>query len=160
MTEQGQPRTDWDERPIEPLQDPRDAPAISHAEELRQRWRSMMGSDGFGKHSLWVMWFDDIGRQLPLVMPIDDIESGFPSDWMENFVMIVNTAVEFGAASVAFALSRPGPAAIGADDRELAGQLIRGTNRARQSGELVLEVWPLHLATANSVRAISADDLV
>lgn len=150
----------WDEGPIPPLQDPRDAPPITHAEDLRQRWRSAMGSGGFGKHSLWVMWFDEAGRQLPIVMPIDDVDRGFPPDWMVSFVMIVNEPVEFGAASVAFALSRPGPAGISAADRALAGQLIAETSRARESGELRLDVWPLHLATANSVRAIGVDDLV
>lgn len=145
--------------PILPLLDPREAPPVRAAEELRQRWRSTMGEGGFGKTSLWILWFDGEGRQLPVVMPIDDLEPAFDRPWLDNLIWIVDRTAEMGASSVALALSRPGPGSITAQDRLRANQLIAACAAARQTGALRLTVWPIHLATTNSVRTFSVDDL-
>lgn len=145
--------------PIPPLQDPREAPLVRTTEMLRRRWRSMMGAEGFGRTSLWVMWFDSGGRQLPVVMPIDNLQPQFDQPWLDNLIWIVDQTVELGAASVALALSRPGSDSITDQDRLWANQLIAACSAAGHSGALRLTTWPLHLATVNSVRALSVDDL-
>ncbi|SDT30861.1 hypothetical protein [Microlunatus soli] len=145
--------------PILPLQDPRVAPPVRTTEALRQRWRSMMGAGGFGGSTLWMMWFDAHGRQLPAVMPIGNLRPSFDQSWLDNLIWIIDRTAEMGAASVALALSRPGTGSVTDQDRRWANPLIAACSSARSSGALRLTVWPIHLATTNSVRTLSVDDL-
>jgi hypothetical protein len=41
--------------------------------DLLVRWRQLMGPWAFGRRSPWPLWFDADGRQLPIVVPVDDV---------------------------------------------------------------------------------------
>lgn len=160
MTHTTEP-ADWpDEDPIEPITTIDEAPHVRTAEDVRRRWRSLMGAGGFGRTSLWIIWFDDHGHQLPVVVPIDDLPEDLGTDGVDNLIMIIGDPAELGAASVALLLSRPGPGSVSEADRRRANAILAGVQRARQRGTFDLSVWPLHLATADSVRQLSADDLL
>lgn len=148
-----------DDDPILPLQPPDQAPPVRTDEDLRRRWRSMMGADGFGRTSLWVVWYDADGRQLPVVMPIDDLPEVLDAVLLDNLIMVLAGPVEFGAASVALALSRPGSATVTTADRNRANAILAAVDRARRRDEFGLKLWPIQLATANSVRTLTVDDL-
>lgn len=119
-----------------------------------------MGPDGFGTDSLWLMWLDETGHQLPILMPIDDVDADFASDWLDSLITIMDDPYDLGADGVAVALSRPGPATVSDQDRRRARQLLAATRAARRSGALRPTMWPLQLATRNSVRTFGADDLL
>lgn len=148
-----------DDDPIPPLQSAADAPPVRTDEEVRLRWRSMMGDGGFGRTSLWIVWYDAEGRQLPVVVPIDDLPQALEPDGVDSLSMIIADPASFGAASVALLLSRPGPGSVTQTDRDRANAILAGIHRARQRGAFGLKVWPIHLATTNSVRRLSVDDL-
>lgn len=150
---------DWPDDPILPLTKPEQAPPVRTDEDVRRRWRSLMGEGGFGRTSLWVVWYDAGGRQLPVVMPIDDLPEVLDPSMLENLIMILADPAELGAASVALALSRPGPGMVTAVDRNRANAILAAVERARQRGRFGLKLWPIQLATANSVRTLTVDDL-
>lgn len=151
---------DWpDDDPILPLQRPDDAPPVRTDEDVRRRWRSLMGEGGFGRTTLWVVWYDADGRQLPVVMPIDDLPESLDSTLLDNLIMILADPVNVGAASVALALSRPGAATVTVADRHRANAILAAADRARCRGSFGLKLWPIQLATANSVRTLTVDDL-
>lgn len=151
---------DWpDNDPILPLRRPDEAPPVRTDEDVRRRWRSLMGDGGFGRTSLWVVWYDADGRQLPVVMPIDDLPEMLDAALLDNLIMILADPVNVGAASVALALSRPGPGIVTTADRDRANAILAAAERARRRGEFSLKLWPIQLATANSVRTLTADDL-
>lgn len=162
MTRSSEQAAYWpdDDDPIEPITTIEEAPHVTTVEDLRRRWRSLMGDGGFGRTSLWIIWFDDRGRQLPVVVPIDDLPEELEPDGVDNLVMIIGEPAELGAASVALLLSRPGPGSVIREDRHRANALLAGVHRAQQRGALDLTVWPLHLATTDSVRQLPADDLL
>ena len=149
-----------DDDPIPPLPSVEDAPPVHTTEDVRRRWRSLMGEDGFGRTSLWIVWYAADGRQLPVVVPIDDLPADLGPDGVDNLIMIIADPAAFGAASVALLLSRPGPGSVTAVDRDRANALLAGIERARRCDGFDLKVWPIHLATTNSVRELSVDDLV
>lgn len=120
----------------------------------------MMGDGGFGRTTLWIVWYAADGRQLPVVVPIDDPPEILEPDGVDNLIMVMADPASFGAASVALLLSRPGPDSVTQVDRDRANALLAGIDRARRRNGIALKVWPIHLATANSVRQLSVDDLV
>ncbi|QDP97377.1 hypothetical protein FOE78_16905 [Microlunatus elymi] len=136
------------------------APPVHDSEELRQRWRSLLGSGGFGLHSLWAIWFDRDGRQLPAVLPIDDLPDRLDPDMLRSVIWMVNGVRDQGACSVALLLSRPGPSRVTELDKARATAILTTIGDLRATGEFELALWPMHLATADSVRTLSADDLV
>lgn len=150
---------EWAEDPIPPLQRPDEAPPVRTDEDVRRRWRSMMGEDGFGRTTLWVVWYDADGRQLPVVMPIDDLPEVLDAALLDNLVMILADPADLGAASVALALSRPGPGTVTTADRDRANAILAAVDRARRRNEFGPKLWPIQLATANSVRTLTVDDL-
>jgi hypothetical protein len=149
-----------DDDPIPPLTSVEDASPVHTDEDVRRRWRSMMGEEGFGRTTLWIVWYAADGRQLPVVVPIDDPPEVLEPEGVDNLVMIMADPASFGATSVALLLSRPGPGSVTPVDRDRANALLSGLDRARRSNRFPLKVWPIHLATTNSVRQLSVDDLV
>lgn len=148
-----------DDDPILPLPRPEEAPPVRTDEDVRRRWRSLLGDGGFGRTSLWIVWYDAAGRQLPVVVPIDDLPARPDPTMLDNLIMILADPGSLGAASVALALSRPGPATVTAGDRDWANAIIAGADRARRRKAFGLKLWPIQLATANSVRTLAVDDL-
>jgi len=155
------PEDDWpDDDPVPPLPSVEAAPLVHTDEDVRRRWRSMMGDGGFGRTTLWIIWYAADGRQLPVVVPIDDLPEALEPQGVDNLVMIIADPAHFGATSVALLLSRPGPGSVTQVDRDRANALLSGLDRARRDNGFQLKVWPIHLATTNSVRRLSVDDLV
>lgn len=143
------------EDPIIPLTRPERMPPVLTTEDLRQRWRSLLGPEGFGPTSVYLIWFDARGRQLPCVVPIDDLEDDLEPAHVQNLMMIADTvAHDAGATSLALALTRPGPATVSPVDRSRARALLAGGQ------SLAIKLWPLHLATENQVRQLGGDDLL
>ncbi|HEY9289950.1 MAG TPA: hypothetical protein VIP98_01605 [Microlunatus sp.] len=135
------------------------ADPVRTGEELRQRWRSLMGGGGFGRDSLWAIWFDRDGRQLPAVMPIDDLPERLDPELLRNLAWVLNSVAEQGACSVALLLSRPGSSMINDADRARANAILLSIGDLRERAEFDLALWPMHLATPSSVRTLTPDDL-
>jgi hypothetical protein len=137
-----------------PPMDPH-APVITD-EDLLQRWRDLMGPGGFGGRSLWLAWFADDGRQLPLVVPVEDVPARPEPLLVRNLVQLVHSTVAdlSPAAWAAAALSRPGPRQPCEDDRAWGRALRRTAAEAR------VPLRPLHLATPGHVAVLRPDDLV
>jgi hypothetical protein len=154
------PRRRPDPDPVPPLQRPEEAPPVRNDEDVRRRWRSLLGDGGFQRTTLWIVWYDADGRQLPVVVPIDDLPQALEPAALQNLMIILAEPGSMGAASVALALSRPGPGSVTATDRQRANAILAAVDRARRQKAFDLRVWPIHLATANSVRVLSVDDLV
>jgi hypothetical protein len=149
--------TDLD--PIEPLGDINTAPPVHSNEQLRRRWRSLLGPESFGRDTLWVVWFDADGFQSPVIVPIDDIPARLDHETLDGLITVLDRPADLGAASVALALSRPGPATVSDVDRHRAVMLQTTVHRTRADGRLRLNFWPIHLATHNCVRTLGPDDL-
>jgi hypothetical protein len=145
--------------PIPPLPRPEHAPRVRTDEDVRRRWRSLMGECGFGCSSLWIVWYTADGRQLPLVMPIDDLPPVLETATLQNLIRILAAPASMGAASVALAFSRPGPATLTAIDRGRANAVLAAVHQSRLDKEFDLRLWPIMFATADSVRTLTADDL-
>ena len=125
----------------------------SHA-ELAGVWETMMGRDGFGFASVWLMFLDAENRVLPVVVPIDGIPAEPDPAFVRGLARIVAGLIESGdTASVAVLLSRPGPVAMTDADRRWARAL-----RSALGDEVA--IWPVHLATRGQVRVFAPDDLV
>lgn len=122
--------------------------------ELTQVWRELMGPEGFDKRSIWHIFFEDDGRMLPLVIPIDDIPAEPDEVVLRNLATIMSEGMSRASAtSLAVLLSRPGSGAMSAADRRWAREL-------RATYGPTLCPWPVHLATCNQVRVFAPDDLV
>lgn len=132
-----------------------DAPVITD-EDLLQRWRDLMGPGGFGQRSLWLAWFADDGRQLPLIVPVEGVPARPEPEMVRNIVQLVHSTIDdlSPAAWAAMALSRPGPPSTSDDDRAW-GRALQQT--AAASG---VPLRPLHLATPGRVEVLRPDDLV
>jgi hypothetical protein len=142
---------------VPPLTAPEDAPPVRSDADLLVRWRQLMGPWGFGRRSLWVLWFDPDGAQIPLVVPIDDIAEVPDERFLDNLMFIVDQVTRAddaeGPVTVAMALSRPGSARLTDSDRCWARALRDHADRA------AVHLWPLHLATRGVVRPLTLDDV-
>lgn len=122
--------------------------------DLHALWRRLMGSGGFSRRSLWMIFLDAGGRTEPLVIPIDDLpdepHQGFLDGLRQVVAGLIGDAV---TASVPMLLSRPGDGFMTDQDRRWARAL-----RASLGPELGRS--PLHLATRDQVRVFAPDDLV
>jgi hypothetical protein len=132
-----------------------DAPVITD-EDLLQRWRDLMGPGGFDGRSLWLAWFAEDGRQLPLLVPVEGVPAHPEPEMVRGLVQLVRTTVAdlSPAAWAAAALSRPGPRQPCEDDRAW-GRALRET-----AAEAGVRLRPLHLATPGHVAVLRPDDLV
>ena len=141
--------------PIVPLTKPENMPPVLSNEDLRQRWRSLMGDGGFGRTSLYLIWFEPSGRQMPLVMPIDDLDESFDQAGARQLMWVAENAVkDVPDLSLAMAFTRPGSSMITERDR-LWGRALQEAIAATP-----IKVWPLHLCTENVVRPLTGDDLI
>ena len=116
-------------------------------------WRGLMGPGGFGRSTIWLVFFDAEFRTQSVIVPIEGVPAEPDPVSVRNLVSVVRDLVD-GAdvASVAMLLSRPGPRSMTDADRHWARAL-----RA-ELGELA--VWPMHLATRDSVQIFAPDDLI
>ncbi len=133
---------------------PLDAP-VRTAAELELRWDDLLGPYGYDFESIWVTWFDDHDLQVPHLMPVDEIPPELDPVLVGNLFQVAMTVVDDGrATSIALALTRPGTEAVTETDRARARTLLE----AGRSQNVPLR--PLHLATDDGVRPLTADDLL
>jgi hypothetical protein len=121
--------------------------------ELSELWRDLMGADGFDFRSLWVIFLATSGELCPTVMPIDDLPDEPDETFLRNLADIARGIQADGLGSVAFLLSRPGPAEMLESDRRWARELARALGDE-------LRTWPVHLATHGRVQVFAPDDLI
>lgn len=130
---------------------------VTTCAELSERWAFVLGGGGFAGRGVWLLWFDGDGRQLPLVVPVDDVPDEIDPRLATNTTWIAGQVAADTAgdgASVAIALSRPGPPVVNGADRAWANGL-RGAADAQG-----LRMWDLHLATPGHVRPLPQDEYV
>lgn len=113
-----------------------------------------MGSGGFGRRSLWLIFLDDDGRQSDLIVPIDDIPM-LPDarDVAAITDLVARIRDEIGVAEVPMLISRPGPSEITEGDRRWAIALTEALRDQHPQ-------WPIHLATRDRLQVFAADDLL
>ncbi|MDK3258503.1 hypothetical protein [Blastococcus capsensis] len=123
---------------------PTDAPVRSTA-DLTDRWLAVLGTPEFAGRSLWLTWFGTDGRQLPVVIPVDDLPP-LPDQVLLVGLRDVHATVLGdqlgGEGHLALALCRPGGPEITADDEAWAEALRSVLDEAS---------WSLHLAAAGNV---------
>ena len=122
---------------------------IRSADELTTRWTVLLDPPVFGARSLWLMWIDDDGLMLPLVIPVDGIPSVPDRDVLGGLLDLHDAvAAEHldGDGHLAMALCRPGRPEIIEDDDEWAEALHDRLDDGQIDG-----TWSLHLAAGGSV---------
>lgn len=142
--------------PIHSLTRPGDAPLVRSTEDLRQRWRSIFGTGGFIR-SLWLMGLTADGRQLPVIIPIDNLPRRL---WPPGLIQIgeLLSLMVSDDATVAMALTCPWAPGhrdgFSRDDRRLAADIQSGVESARAQGAWPWRTWPLHMARDGVVEAV------
>lgn len=142
--------------PVPPLTRPGDAPPVHSGTDLWVRWRQLMGPWAFDHRSLWVLWFDGDGFQLPMIVPIDDLPEAPDEQTVAHVMSLVTHVIRADGGpgtTVAMTLSRPGSPRVTDSDRAWAGSVRRQADRAG------IALWPVHLATADAVRPLTLDDV-
>ncbi|WP_346619294.1 hypothetical protein [Blastococcus montanus] len=118
---------------------------VRSATDLTDRWLAVLDPPEFGARSLWLTWFGADGRQLPIVVPVDDLPQR-PDPALLAGLREVHAGVLHdqlgGSGHLALALCRPGEPAVTADDVAWADAL-----RPVLDGDS----WSLHLAAGGSV---------
>ncbi|MGY2065575.1 hypothetical protein [Blastococcus sp. SYSU DS0619] len=130
-----------------------DAPVRS-ADDLTARWHAVLGSAGSGGRSLWLTWFAPDGRQLPVVVPVEDLPLAPDPALLVGLREVHGSVLGDqlgGAGHLALALCRPGGPEITADDDDWAEAL-----RSVLDDERVPGSWSLHLAAGGSVLPLVA----
>jgi hypothetical protein len=119
---------------------------------LREHWRQLMGSDGFGRRSLWLIFIGDDGEMVRTVVPIDDIPFEPDVSGLAEIAASIADACA-GETTVAVLLARPGPGTMSDQDRRWA-RAIRSAVPHR------LSPWPVHLATRGRIQVFTPHDLL
>jgi len=130
-----------------------DAPPVTCVSELTDRWRTILEGEFFDQRSVWLIWFDETGRQLPVIVPIDGLPDELDEQFLSGLRSICGVTKDSGARTIAMALSRRGTSQITIVDRQQTRALLV---MARAVG---LAPWPVHLVTAESIREITSSDL-
>ncbi|MGY1722689.1 hypothetical protein [Blastococcus sp. SYSU DS0533] len=128
-----------------PLADAR----VRSTAELTDRWRSVLHPATFPARSLWLTWFDAGGRQLPVVVPVEDLPALPEPALLVGLREVHGSVVDDqlgGAGHLALALCRPGEPVVTAEDEAWAEQL-----RSVLDDDLVAGTWSLHVAAAGAV---------
>jgi hypothetical protein len=121
--------------------------------ELAAVWQRIMGTGGFARSTLWLIFVDADDCLQRVVMPIDDLPPEPDEQFVGNLVHILTQLHEAGDfASAAMLLSRPGAGEMTGADRRWA--------RALRDALAPVSPWPLHLATRNRVQVFAPDDLI
>ena len=125
-----------------------DAP-IRSAADLTDRWRTLLDPPEFTARSLWLTWLGADGRQLPVVVPVEDVPQR-PDPALLVGLREVHGGVlhdQLGATGhLALALCRPGDPAITEDDDAWADALRSVLDDEQTGGS-----WSLHVAAGGSV---------
>lgn len=133
---------------IETAHDP-----IVGADDMRQRWRALMGPLGFGSARLWFAFVGPDRRLLKVLNWLPLPPTPEPVE-VDPLLFTLGEAIEaLEAESVAFLISRPGRDGVSDDDLAWARQLIAAARRHD------VPVQPVHRANdANLVALTIAED--
>jgi hypothetical protein len=112
--------------------------------DLEGMWQLIMGRQGPGARSLWIVLLDEAGRPRPVIVPIDDIPVA-PGSVSRELADVLSGLRDVG--DPVLLLSRPGPPGMTEADRRWG----------RALGPLTR--WPVHLYTQAGVRILAPDDL-
>jgi hypothetical protein len=140
-----------------PLCRPEDMPHVRTQADLHRHFRALMGELGFSRTSLWLAFFDEDGRSLPLLQEIDDLPELPTPDDLASLMHLCDYVLGMAGVpdgSVGFLLTRPGGPGVSATDRAWAAGLTRAAR------ECEVRTFPVHLANDTELRAFTPDDAV
>src|SRR3954469_19854164 len=127
------------------------AAPIRSAAELADHWTALLDPPIFGSRSIWLMWLQDDGRPLELIIPMEDLPR-LPDHPMLFGLLSLHEAVSDthldGGGHLAMALCRPGRPEITEDDDAWVDALSEVLDD-RIDGS-----WSLHLAAGGRVTAL------
>ena len=121
---------------------------VRSADELTQRWATLLAPPVFGLRSLWVTWLDTGGLMNPVVVPIDGLPMTPNDALLDGLLHLHDTVVESSDCAdghLAMALCRPGTPLITAGDDDWT-EALREHLDARTDG-----TWSLHLAAGGTI---------
>jgi hypothetical protein len=141
---------------IPPLLPPDLMPPILTPHDMYRHWRALMGQLGFSRQLLWFGLVDGDGRMAPQLNQVDGLPRRPNGVRLDNLMRICCDLLDVvdESGSIAFLLSRPGPAQMTDDDRCWARELAAAATRA------AVRLQPIHLATDEALRVFAADDLI
>ena len=113
--------------------------------DLEQMWRLVMGKQGPGLRSLWMVLIDEEGQLQPVIVPIDDLPLQ-PDSMTAGLAEVLTGIRDLGEP--ALLLSRPGPGEMTENDRQWGRALAPLTRRA------------VYLYTPSRLQVFAPDDLV
>jgi hypothetical protein len=103
--------------------------------DLCRLWQDMMGSGGFARRSIWMIFLDNECRVQPLVVPIDDIPAEPEPELLRGLGTTLDGVIDGeNASSVALLLSRPGPSRASEQDGAGLELSIRSSARDSRAG--------------------------
>jgi hypothetical protein len=122
---------------------------IRSADDLTARWTTVLDPPIFGARSLWVIWLDDDGLMLPIIVPVDDLPSRPDRELLSGLLQVASGVLDDQLPDddghIGFALCRPGPPEVSEDDDDWAEALRDAFD------ESIDGTWSLHLAAAGRV---------
>ena len=131
---------------------------VRSAEALTLRWVQLLDPPAFRIRSLWLTWFAADGRQLPMLVPVDDVPARPPRTTLASLLQVHELVVSErlgGDGHLAMALCRPGPAEPTDDDLAWADGFRELLRDPRPGAGSDRTTWSLHLATASGVQALA-----
>jgi hypothetical protein len=130
---------------------PRTEVPIRSAAELTDHWTALLDPPIFGTRSLWLMWLQDDGRPLELIIPLEDLPQ-LPENAMLAGLLSLHEAVSDtrldGGGHLAMVLCRPGRPEITEDDDAWVDGLSEVLDDHIDAG------WSLHLAAGGHVQPL------
>jgi hypothetical protein len=123
-------------------------------DDILARVDELIGPEDRRRHSLWLFFFDREMRQMPVVVPIDDVPDRPDPQLVGNTCWIITQVLadtEPGGSAV-IALTRPGPAKFGAIERHWHSALV---DQGRRHGT---PLRMLCLATSDGTRELAPPD--
>ena len=126
---------------------------VRSAEELTQRWATLLAPPEFTARSLWLAWFDTDGLQAPVVIPIDELPLLPDPVVLGGLLRLNDTVLDSTGCTdghLALALCRPGTPLITAEDDEWS-EALRDHLDAQLDG-----TWSLHVAAGGALTPLVA----
>ncbi|MGI8576946.1 MAG: hypothetical protein ACR2KG_03315 [Nocardioidaceae bacterium] len=147
---------DDDDDDIPPLRRPGDTRPLRTQHDLYQHWRSLMGRLGFSHPSLWILFIAADRKVTSILTQIEDLAACPDAELLVHLMRLSGRLLRsdvFGG-SVAFLVSRPGPAQVTESDRAWACGLIEA------AADADVRIEPVHLANNEDLRVFAPDDLI
>jgi hypothetical protein len=130
---------------------------VRSAAELTRRWMQLLDPPTFAARSLWVTWLGPDGRQLPIVMPVDELPDRPSSATLSGLLQLSDAVLTEhlgGRGHLAMALCRPGRPTPAHDDLAWAAAIRDALPDAQTDVHEARTTWSLHLAAGGAVRAL------